>query len=285
MSETKIGPGKIETVAPDTTELQNMQGESSLPATRQAAAVAGTFHSLPGFVIPPSYMRIAYGVGSLADKNFPNGALVLDDTTKIANMKEPLTFIAYGASEFYKTWMTQAEYQAGIDAKIYPTREAAVLAGETVEWINGKGPSVAPAMELLMLIKKPAGCDSAEQFILKLGGEFYAPVRFTMDKYLYQDVSAFFHRVRFYEAGLRGVPHEEGRLDRWFLTLNTYSTKNKVGNYITHLSANYLLEGGAKVEVPPSVMEDLKAIGIKASAESARGASVEDEAPPVADEV
>jgi len=263
MSDSKLTPGKVTAVAPDQATLDGLGGGgTTLPATRSSNAVAGTFVGLPKCTIPPSYMKIVYGVGGLADKNLPNGALVLDSTTKIAALKEPITFIAHGTLEFYKTWMTQAEFSQGIEAKTYSTEAEALAAGETLEWSNGVPPSVAPAMEMLMLVKRPEGCE-AEQFILRLDGEFYAPVKFTMDKYLYRDVFAFFHRVKYYDAGDRGVSREEGRLDRWYLTLNTFSSENKKGNRVTHLCANYLFDKGKKIEVSDEVLADLVKLGLK----------------------
>lgn len=264
MSETKLKPGnftdaEITPAQCDSSELQTMENPAPV---KHVSATPGEFNSLSEFSIPPSYLRIAYGVGALSDKNFPNGALVLDSTTKIANMKEPITFVAFGASEFYKTWMGKEQYALKQQAGQYPTRQAAIDAGETVEWIGGKGPSAAPALSLLMLVQRPPDCD-AEQFILKLGDAFYAPVSCTFDKGLYRDVSTFFKRVAFLDAGLRGVPLQEGRLDKWFLTLHTYSTEMPNGNRVTHACVNFLQKDGKRVEVPPQVMEDMHAIGLK----------------------
>ena len=268
MSKTKLGAGTVEredTAAPDQAELDQLNGPSTAVAHRPVmdgslACVGGS-----GISIRPSYMQIAYGVGKLAAKGFSNSALVLDGEHEIAKLNQPLTVIIAGARKYLKQWMDKEAFAAKMRAKEYDSAAEAVRAGEVVEWgpkgSNAPKPTVSPALDVTLLVKRPDGCQ-CPAFVLKLGPDWYAPVRFTVDKALYKDVERMVSRAMLIDAGERGVSPAQGRLDGYFMTLATYIVVDQTtSKTYTHISLGFALGADkGKIKVPDQVKGDLASL-------------------------
>jgi hypothetical protein len=110
-----------------------------------------------------------------------------------------------------------------------------------------------------MLVRKPEG-SSSTKFVLKLGGAWYAPVKFTADKYVWKDIGAEISRAAYYEAGMRDAPPAEGKLDRYFMRMWTQSEKRADGNTIVHLKLAFVPGDKGPLAVPAEVRADLSTL-------------------------
>lgn len=294
MSKTKLGAGTIEreggdVAAPDQTELDQLNGSPTAVAHRPVMDGSLACTGGSGISIRPSYMQIAYGVGKLATKGFSNSALVLDGEHEIAKLNQPLTIIIAGARKYLKQWMGKDEYAAKSRAKEYDSEADAIKAGEIVEWgprgSNAPKPTVSPALELTLLVKRPEGCQ-CPAFVLKLGADWYAPVRFTTDKALYKDVERMVSNAMLIDAGERGVKPAQGRLDGYFMTLATYITVDQAtSKTYTHITLSFALGADkGKIKVPEQVKADLASLTQQLAEASAQPVAADEEAavPPIA---
>jgi hypothetical protein len=293
MSKTKLGAGTVEredgTAAPDQAELDQLNGTSTAVAHRPVMDGSLACTGGLGISIRPSYMQIAYGVGKLAAKGFSNSALVLDGEHEIAKLNQPLTVIIAGARKYLKQWMDKDAFAAKARAKEYDSAADAVRAGEIVEWpprgSGGAKPTVSPALDMTLLIKRPEGCQ-CPAFVLKLGPDWYAPVRFTVDKALYKDVERMVSNAMLIDAGERGVAPAQGRLDGYFMTLATYIVVDQAtSKTYTHLSLGFALGADkGKVPVPGKVKEDLASLTQQLVDAAAQPVAADEESaiPPVA---
>jgi len=266
---TVLTPGAA-TAEPDREALAIMN-QSSGAMTRHGTSEAT-------LAIPPSYMKIAQPVGGLADAGFPRGAVVLDKEAQIAAIKEPIVMVVLSGSDrvYWKQWA----YTEGLLPQSYGSIQEAAAAGETIAWpprgVAGPGPTVAEAMDLTILVRKPDGCED-ERFILKLDGQYYAPVYFTADKSLYKDMATTLARARMMDANERSVPATEGRTDGFFMQMNTYIVPSKTtqGRSNVRINLGYLIAGTgetdpvtkkerqAKVAVTDKFRNDFTALGLK----------------------
>lgn len=293
MSKTKLGAGTLEsdtpTAAPDQAELDNLNGNTGRevahrPVMDGSLACAG---GGAGITIRPSYMSIAYGVGKLAAKGFSNSALVIDGEHEVSRAGQPLTVIIAGARKYFKQWMGKADFAAKVRAREYDSEADALKAGEVVSWgpkgSNAPKPTVSPAFDLTLLIKRPDGCQ-CPAFVLKLGDYWYAPVRFTADKALFKDIERMVSNAMLIDAGERGVPPARGRLDGYFMTLATYvQVDQTTSQTYTHIVLNFALGADkGKVKVPERVKTDLASLAQQLAEASVQPAASDEDIPPVA---
>jgi hypothetical protein len=138
---------------------------------------------------------------------------------------------------------------------------------------------------MTLLVKRPEGCQ-CPTFVLKLGPDWYAPVRFTVDKALYKDVERMISNAMLIDAGERGVAPAQGRLDGYFMTLATYIVVDQVTSKTnTHLSLNFALGADrGKVPVPAKVKEDLASLTQQLADAAAQPVVADEESavPPIA---
>lgn len=144
-------------------------------------------------------LGVVYGVSDLI-KKFPTvGALVLEREHLIAEPNTPIEVVILSTFGYLKEYISTEKRKEFLRAhpgeklipKRYADREAALQAGEIVDWppygSEGPKPTVSPAKDVQMLIKKPADLICG-LFGLTLGGAEYAPAQLTVDKTAYKHV-------------------------------------------------------------------------------------------------
>lgn len=133
-------------------------------------------------------MRIAYGVGGLAEAGHPVGTIVLGDYV-LAKKGVPLTVYVLGCNRYYKE---NTDYVPGMkmEAMRLPTLKAVQALGKTTDWTDGpngarRKPDFSPAADFLLLLKQPDG-STLPYFPLRAKGGQYGIVRFYADKNAYR---------------------------------------------------------------------------------------------------
>ena len=180
----------VEGGAPDAAVLGAMEGDSETTALarpmRQAGLgeIVGDVHT-DDMRIP--YLQMAFGVGSLA-KDFSPGDLVLNGDSLLVHKNEPLLITIAGVEVYWKEYLTNAQYLAQYRPRSFATEAEVHAAGGTTVWINDTAPTFSKAINMKVLIRKPANVISG-LFGLTLGGHEYAPARWIADKTAYRKVA------------------------------------------------------------------------------------------------
>jgi hypothetical protein len=139
-------------------------------------------------------LSLVHGVGKLVE-TFAVGDLVLDATSPIpillANKGKPVQCIVLKALDFFREYLNNDQYKAGIKPRSFLNREEVLAAGGTLTWVNNVGPTFAPAIELELLVERPEGVISG-LFGIEIGlpgaVKNYAPARWLADKTSYAGV-------------------------------------------------------------------------------------------------
>lgn len=132
-------------------------------------------------------LHIAYGVGNLA-KVFNPGDLVLGDDTLLVAKGQPLKVIIIRGTEYWKEYYSQKMRETKAAPRTFRTEAEVHAAGGTTAWIDNVGPSFSKALDLDLLIEKPAALVSG-LFGLRVGDRVFAPARWTVDKTAYRRIS------------------------------------------------------------------------------------------------
>ena len=192
---------------------------------------------------------------------------------------KPLIAVIAAASPIYwRHWRQKDDVGA---TAAYPTPAAAIAAGETVDWTGPDGarvgPTAAEARDFMLLVRRPEGCNSGT-FVLKLAGQWYAPVRFTAEKTIWPDIRPGVSSLQLRDSGERNVPLEEGRLDGYFVKLWTIVGKGRNGNNKTQMRIGLLEDAsGNSAKVPEKFSADLAGIAAMLSPASAAAAGPSEE--------
>lgn len=112
-------------------------------------------------------------------------------------------------------------------------------------------PTVGPAYDFYMLIRKPDGVDS-DKFVFKLGDHWYAYAKFSVVKSLGRDADKILPQLCAYEAGIRGVKPNEGQCNRYFIDFGLARVKKDGKTY-----TNLVLKFHAKDKAPEAVSADV----------------------------
>jgi hypothetical protein len=141
--------------------------------------------------VRPPYLTLVHGVGEAAE-TFNPGDLVLQKEYLVCPKGEKLDVIILNIEQFFKQRISNEDWQAGVRPEIFPTKAAAQAAGLQTEWDNDVGPDVSPAMDLVLLIRKPEDVVCG-LFGIDIGdGQEYAIAKMSSDKtayrYLFGDI-------------------------------------------------------------------------------------------------
>ncbi len=133
-------------------------------------------------------LQIAYGVGNLAKEGFNPGELVLGGEHLLAKKGDALTVIIIHLDQYWKEYLDNDMFQAGIMPRVFRT-EAEVLANEgTTAWgADGSRPTFNRALDVRMLIEKPEGVVCGMFGVDLPDGKVYAPAIITLDKSGYRE--------------------------------------------------------------------------------------------------
>lgn len=186
------------------------------------------------------YLRIAHGVGGLAQAGFTPGQLVLSESDALDKgvivysppsiqkkdaKPEPAIITIATAVDF---WKEVTKFGEGNLPRTWATEEDAIADGMTTKyppWGSGLPmPNARPALQLDILIREPEDVEDRGTFLFKIGDAFWAPARFICDKGMYTEVITPLTKAS-YTHGATGI----------FSATFELSTRNKLtkstGNY------------------------------------------------------
>jgi len=265
MSDTKIGPkgksapvtidAETNEIVPDETAIAvvNGGGQVSLRKTvRNELILAKGANGLP---LQPSYLDCCYAVSPWNPGTFHDGSMVLDRDTQIYKPGDtPLTIVLLSYSRYYAEW--RQGIGGGGELRKYDTIKQAIDAGEVVpsDDRGGPMPTVGPAYDFYMLVRKPEGVES-DKFVFKLGDHWYCYCKFSVVKSLGRDADKILGNLCAYEAGIRGVKPGEGQCNRFLLDLGLTRVK-KDGKTYTNLLLKFHAKDKQPEAVPSEVIRD-----------------------------
>lgn len=174
--------------------LDEAAGQSNLPAApvTNSSFVPGELVSEEEFTLAPSefpVLKLATSMGELK-KHFDEGTVgfLSPEVFEVAPPGEKFDILVVGVRDY---WQERRGYQQGntTPLKEYPTRAAAVAAGENPDWPPfgqpGPEPTVQPAANMLLLVR-PAGEALTSAPTVEVFGEFWIPVRFYAARFYYK---------------------------------------------------------------------------------------------------
>jgi hypothetical protein len=190
-------------------------------------------------------LQIAYGVGKLA-ASFSQGDLVLDNEHLLVHKKENLKIILWSTFTYWKEWLDNDAYSAGLRARTFNTEGEVHAAGGTTQWgSEGQRPTFSRAVDLRMFIQKPDKVECG-LFGIELDGKLYSPAVFTVDKLGFSKIWPTVQTAATFSLKTRGLP-----AGMWEL-----STDVKIEGGRTKVLPNIKLTGFNS----PKVIEDLKGV-------------------------
>jgi hypothetical protein len=170
----------------DSDAAAEMTEETALVAPGETGVAIGTMSiNMDLSKIPLPRLRITYGVGTLA-RTFTPGDLILGDDNLLVHKEEKLEFVPVTVDQYWKEYLSNDEYQAGLKPRIYRSEDECKANGGTTEWAPGVKPSFSPAVDVRLLLKQPENITCGLFSVNLPDGGKYAPAIFTLDKTAYR---------------------------------------------------------------------------------------------------
>lgn len=184
-------------------------------------------------------LQIAYGVGKLAAK-FAPGDLVLGGDSLLVKKGEPLNVIILTADNYWKEYISQQQFQAGIRPRNFATVDEVIKAGGTTEWKDGPdgkriGPSFSRAMDMKLLIEQPKDIVSG-LFGVPVAGKLYAPAIWSVDKSAHRRVEGVVNSAARLSLRTRGLHSAVFQVTTTIELINKNNTPIPNIKLLTHLS-------------------------------------------------
>jgi len=152
-------------------------------------------------------LQITYGVGNLA-KTFAPGDIVYGGDNLLAHKQEKLTIVIFKAVEYWREYMDSAAYDAGLRPRNFATEAEANANGGITKWpprgSDGPKPNFSPAMDISMLIEKPANIVCG-LFGIEIENKEYGVAIWTVDKTTYRRVAPYLKMCRQFSLRKRGL--------------------------------------------------------------------------------
>jgi hypothetical protein len=169
----------------DPEELDDAAAQATAITTAAPSQVGALTGAVSQQDIPMPILSIVHGTSKWAVDDFHPGDLVLDKEHLLVSKTEPLNIIVVSANVYWKEYLDNAAYSAGIRPKVFMTDEEVLADGGTIAYgPAGEKPTFKKAMTLKMLIEKPENID-CYLFSTELFGKQYAPARWFIDKTAY----------------------------------------------------------------------------------------------------
>ena len=165
---------------------ENNKALAVISGTMALGEIAGDDGGDSGADIQLPRLQIAYGVGQFADAYNP-GDLILAKDTVLVKKGEPIRLILLSVYVYWKEYMTPEKRAEKRDSKVFLTKKEVLDANETIDWVNGVGPTFSRACNLKMFIEKPDGLESG-LFGIDIGSKVYAPALVDFDKTAFRRV-------------------------------------------------------------------------------------------------
>ena len=291
MSETTLNPNAAEMVVssgatpadeaqPDTTALATMNGNTALAAP-----------TLGDSVLPSHILRVTYGMGFAKDQGFPSGAFSLGTDLLLTAPPKERTLkhvIVVDYQTYWRYWpLSTPEGQSAPEKQIFPTREAAKMAGRVTEYgPYGSGAprrNCAMCVRMNLFVRQPASVVNHLPFCLLLGGHRYAIASIFVEKTLFgkderrSQVMGMLENLRRSEAADRGVSPDKGKTDKYFCELALVPEASKKDPsrtfYTLHLNPMMTDDGKAFLEIGDDVKNDIATLAASlANAKPVEGA-------------
>lgn len=198
---------------------------TNMPSVQRASALGEVSGDISASDIRLPRLQITYGVGGLAEA-FAPGDWILDKENLLAHKDEPLRVVILSAVKYWKEYLSNEAFNAGVRPRSFATDTEVLKNGGTVEWVNGVGPTFSPAMDVKLLIEKPANLVCG-YFGLEIEGKSYAPAIWTADKTTYNKVAQVITLMSRFTLASRG-------LCSGLFELSTTVQKNQKGRVIPY---------------------------------------------------
>jgi hypothetical protein len=247
-NETVIGGGGVTPAVggTDANMLAVMDGENAIA---MRADVADGQYVPAEAKLYSNFLKIGYGTGEGLKSGIPVGAFFFAKTTEpVVKAKVPMKCVIIKARGFWREWK---KWDPNSPARDFASEALALAAGlRTKNPPYGSGlplSNCSPALELHLLIEKPANSDSPE-FNICLDGKQYALARTIVEKAQYREIERMMDNIPRCDATFRGVPSIQGRIDAFPVTLTTTAEMKTVVNKTTgadeqkaiiHLALNF----------------------------------------------
>lgn len=219
-------------------------------------------------------LKIVYDVSKDKPDTVPAGSFALGQNYRFvfADGGRPMPLVGFvvGTSVIYfKEWN---DYSAGGPIpKTYLSRDAALKDGQRPDWgVKGsttEKPTVAPAIDIYMLVEKPAyhqnahkADDADAMFSWYIDGKPYALTVYTADRGAFKSASTALTEIRNQDALMRRVPLAHGSLTTWQLEFSVASRKSANGRNQKYCVIKTATVGGERVKATDAFTNDLKEI-------------------------
>jgi len=173
---------------------ETFEVETNLPAKRTTSTAlinpnAALEFNLEG--VRPPYLTLVHGTSQSAS-TFNAGDLVLAKENLVCPRGKTIDVVILNIRQYQRQRVNNEDWKAGVRPAEFDTVKQAKEAGFQTEWVNGVGPEVSPAMDLVLLLRKPKDIVCG-LFGIDIGdGNEYAICQMTADKtgytYLLQDI-------------------------------------------------------------------------------------------------
>lgn len=242
-SETVLGAGTAEHVAglrqaeavavdgvaaTDAGAVAVMNGQTAM--TVRTEAPEGTY--IPAEAkLYPNFLKIGYGTGEGFKSGIPAGAFFFNKTTEpIVKAGTAMKFVILRARGFWREWK---KFDPNIPPREFLTEALARAAGLTTQnspyGSGGPMAQCSPAVELQILIKKPAKVDTPE-FCIPLDGKLYALARTIVEKGQYREIERTLANIARCDETFRKSPAGSGLVNAYPMTFTTMAEMKPVKN-------------------------------------------------------
>lgn len=166
-------------------EAMDELGTTQALATRANMALGQISGELDAKDFRVPRLDTAYGVGQYVGK-FAAGSLILGKDHLLVQINEPLRIVILSAIKYWKEYISNDQWGAGIRPRQFATEEEVKAAGGTIDWgPNNERPSYGGAMDAKILIQKPDAI-TCGMFGVEIEGKLWAPAIWTVDKLAYR---------------------------------------------------------------------------------------------------
>lgn len=148
-------PKKINFVEEAPEELTQEQ-ESYVPATQSSFSLINPKAAIDldiGEARPP-FLKLIHGTTKNAGA-FNPGDLVLQNEYLVCPKGKSIDVVILNIDQGLRERVSDDDFNSGTRPRMFKNVAAAKAAGLSTEWVNGVGPDASPAMDMIVLLRKP----------------------------------------------------------------------------------------------------------------------------------
>lgn len=134
-----------------------------VPATRQGMGMMNPEDAvvLDMDGVRPPFLSLVHGTSQKLVEKFNAGDLVLKSDYCVCKKGDRVQAILLAIDQYTKQRLTKEEWDAGVKPRTFKNKQEAAEAGFQTEWIDGVGPNVGPAMDIVLLLRRNEGVSDA----------------------------------------------------------------------------------------------------------------------------